>query len=167
MRVTYFFTLLVLMLIALFLLACPSPRRAKLGAASETAFCRIDAAALGVIMLVYAIAAFTGLGDTQAAQSFHKFQSGESAVIDLGEVRTLDGAMLYSGLNTGSYYIEASDDGEHWQSAGSFEQNYVALFKWNDLEALSGVSTRYIRLTAQGSVWLRRRRKLRCNNCRC
>ena len=154
MRVTYFFTLLVLMLIALFLLACPSPRRAKLGAASETAFCRIDAAALGVIMLVYAITAFTGLGDTQAAQSFHKFQSGESAVINLGEVRTIDGAMLYSGLNTGSYYIEASDDGEHWQSAGSFEQNYVALFKWNDLEALSGVSTRYIRLTAQGSVWL-------------
>ena len=154
MRVTYFFTLLVLMLIALFLLACPSPRRAKLGAASKTAFCRIDAAALGVIMLVYAIAAFTGLGDTQAAQSFHKFQSGESAVIDLGEVRTIDDAMLYSGLNTGSYYIEASDDGEHWQSAGSFEQNYVALFKWNDLEALSGVSTRYIRLTAQGSVWL-------------
>ena len=154
MRVTYFFTLLVLMLIALFLLACPSPRRAKLGAASETAFCRIDAAALGVIILVYAIAAFTGLGDTHSAQSFHKFQSGESAVIDLGEVRTLDSAMLYSGLNTGSYYIEASDDGEHWQSAGSFEQNYVALFKWNDLEALSGVSTRYIRLTAQGSVWL-------------
>ena len=154
MRVTYFFTFLVLMLIALFLLACPSPRKAKLGAASETTFCRVDALALSAIMLVYAIAAFTGLGDTGAAQSFHKFNSGESAVIDLGEVRTVDGAMLYSVLNTGSYHIEISDDGERWRDAGDFEQNYVALFKWNDVEALSGVSARYIRLTAQGSVWL-------------
>ncbi len=64
--------------------------------------------------------------------------------------------MLYSGLNTGSYRIELSDDGNNFSDAGSFEQNYVALFKWNDfeLDASQELSARYIRLTASGDVHL-------------
>ncbi len=154
MRVTYFFSVLVLMFIALFLLSCPSPAKARLTGTSDRAFRRIDAIVLGSITLVYAVTAFIGLGDTGSAQSFHRFQSGESAVVDLGTIRDIDSAMLYSGLNTGSYRIETSADGEHWANADSFEQNYVSLFKWNDVEALSGVRARYIRLTAEGSVWL-------------
>ncbi len=79
-----------------------------------------------------------------------------SVTVDLGEVRSIDGIMLYSGLNTGSYRIELSDDGNNFSDAGSFEQNYVALFKWNDfeLDALQVPNARYIRLTASGDVRL-------------
>lgn len=122
----------------------------------KSAFGRRDAIALGIITSVYAVTAFIGLGDTDAPQSFHDFHSGESVTVDLGEVRSIDGIMLYSGLNTGSYRIELSDDGNNFSDAGSFEQNYVALFKWNDfkLDALQVPNARYIRLTASGDVRL-------------
>ncbi len=156
MQLTYAFPILILLFIGLFFFGCPSPASAVLESSEKSSFRRADAAALSIITLVYAAVAFTGLGDTDAPQSFHKFQSGESVVIDLGQVRSMDSITFYSGLNTGSYRIEASDDGDGWFDLGSFEQNYVALFKWNDaeLDALKGCSARYIRLTAAGDVWL-------------
>ena len=156
MQLTYVFPILILLFIVLFFFGCPSPASAVIENAPKSAFGRRDAIALGIITAVYAVTAFIGLGDTDAPQSFHDFHSGESVTVDLGEVRSIDGIMLYSGLNTGSYRIELSDDGNNFSDAGSFEQNYVALFKWNDfeLDALQVPNARYIRLTASGDVRL-------------
>ncbi len=156
MRLTYVFPILILLFIGLFFFGCPSPASATLEDRPKSAFRRRDAIALGIITLVYAVAAFAGLGDTDAPQSFHEFKSGESVTVDLGQVRDIDSITIYSGLNTGSYRIEASDDGESWFDLTSFEQNYVALFKWNDVELdeLRLGAARYIRLTAAGEVWL-------------
>lgn len=156
MQLTYVFPILILLFIGLFFFGCPSPASAVIENAPKSAFGRRDAIALGIITAIYAVTAFIGLGDTDAPQSFHDFHSGESVTVDLGEVRSIDGIMLYSGLNTGSYRIELSDDGNNFSDAGSFEQNYVALFKWNDfeLDALQVPNARYIRLTASGDVRL-------------
>lgn len=156
MRLTYVFPILILLFIGLFFFGCPSPASATLEDRPKSAFRRRDAIALGIITLVYAVAAFAGLGDTDAPQSFHEFKSGESVTVDLGQVRDIDSITIYSGLNTGSYRIEASDNGESWFDLTSFEQNYVALFKWNDVELdeLRLGAARYLRLTAAGEVWL-------------
>ena len=156
MRLTYVFPILILLFIGLFFFGCPSPASATLEDRPKSAFRRRDATALGIITLVYAVAAFVGLGDMDAPQSFHEFHSGESVTIDLGQVRDIDSISIYSGLNTGSYHIELSDDGESWFDLASFEQNYVALFKWNDVELdeLRLGAARYIRLTASGEVRL-------------
>lgn len=156
MQLTYVFPILILLFIGLFFFGCPSPASAVIENTPKSAFGRRDAIALGIITAIYAVTAFIGLGDTDAPQSFHDFHSGESVTVDLGEVRSIDGIMLYSGLNTGSYRIELSDDGNNFSDAGSFEQNYVALFKWNDfkLDALQVPNARYIRLTASGDVRL-------------
>lgn len=156
MQLTYAFPILILLFIGLFFFGCPSPASAVLEVRGKSSFRRADAVALSIITLVYAAVAFTGLGDTDAPQSFHEFRSGESVIIDLGQVRDIDSIMIYSGLNTGSYRIEASDDGEGWFDMCSFEQNYVALFKWNsvELDALSTGAARYLRLTAAGDVRL-------------
>ena len=156
MRLTYVFPILILLFIGLFFFGCPSPASATLEGRPKSAFRRRDAIALGIITLVYAVAAFAGLGDTDAPQSFHEFKSGESVTVDLGQVRDIDSITIYSGLNTGSYRIEASDDGESWFDLTSFEQNYVALFKWNDVELdeLRLGAARYLRLTAAGEVRL-------------
>ena len=156
MQLTYVFPILILLFIGLFFFGCPSPASAVIENAPKSAFRRRDAIALGIITALYTVTAFIGLGDTDAPQSFHDFRSGESVTVDLGEVRSIDGIMLYSGLNAGSYRLELSDDGNSFSDAGSFEQNYVALFKWNDfeLDASQELSARYIRLTASGDVRL-------------
>ena len=156
MQLTYVFPILILLFIGLFFFGCPSPASAVIENAPKSAFRRRDAIALGIITALYTVTAFIGLGDTDAPQSFHDFHSGESVTVDLGEVRSIDSIMLYSGLNAGSYRLELSDDGNSFSDAGSFEQNYVALFKWNDfeLDASQELSARYIRLTASGDVRL-------------
>lgn len=156
MRLTFVFPILIMLFIALFFFGCPSPAAARLEDNDSRIYTRRDRLALGIIVLVYAACAFLGLGDTSAPQSYHEFQSGESAVIDLGSEQTIDELMLYCDLNTGSYRIETSLDGQIWQDAASFEQNYVALFKWNSAEFNDGTDTRarYIRLTAAGNVRL-------------
>ena len=156
MQLTYVFPILILLFIGLFFFGCPSPASAVLGDGAKGAFRRADAVALSIITLAYAAVAFTGLGDTDAPQSFHEFKSGESVVADLGQVRDIDSITIYSGLNTGSYRIEASDDGESWFDFASFEQSYVCLFKWNsvELDELQTGAARYLRFTAAGEVWL-------------
>ena len=89
MRLTYVFPILILLFIGLFFFGCPSPASATLEDRPKSAFRRRDATALGIIMLVYAVAAFVGLGDMDAPQSFHEFHSGESVTIDLGQVREI------------------------------------------------------------------------------
>lgn len=152
MKLTYVFPILVLLSIALFFLACPAPASARLGEKLRPRLTRRDIAALSVITLAYAAVAFTGLGDTDAPQSFCEFQSGRSVTVDLGSTCDIDGMMFYCGLNTGSYRIEVSEDGNTWADAASFDQNYVALFKWNTAKIQE--KARYIRITAAGNVRL-------------
>lgn len=156
MSFSYIFPVLIILFIALFFIACPSPAGARLCGKGSGHLTRRDAAAMLAITAVYAVCAFTGLGDTQGIESFHRFESGESVIIDLGSVRKIDSVMIYSGLNTGEVGIELSEDGYVWEDAGSFEQSYVSLFKWNEVELFSEAeySVRYIRLTAVGNVWL-------------
>ena len=76
--------------------------------------------------------------------------------LDLGREQTVSSLMLYTGLNTGSYTVEYSHDGEYWYTAATVEQNYAALFKWVSAEFSDGVDadTRYIRLIADGELFL-------------
>ena len=103
-----------------------------------------------LVTLLYALAAFSHLGDTRAPQSFRAFSEGESLTLELEEESTLSRAMLYSVLGTGGLSLSLSEDGEHWTPAGEeLEQNYVALLKWHEL-ALSG-RARFLRLSARGT----------------
>ena len=156
MRLTYVFPVLILLFIVLFYIGCPRLAHADLRKNQRSAFCRRDALALGIIVILYSAAAFYNLGDTEAPRSFHHFDSNESAVIDLGNETQVDELMFYSGLNTGSYRLEYSPDGLNWTDVGEFSQSYTALFKWGTPELYDGAEavTRYIRLTASGDIYL-------------
>ena len=125
MQLTYVFPILILLFIGLFFFGCPSPASAVIENAPKSAFRRCDAIALGIITALYTVTAFIGLGDTDAPQSFHDFRSGESVTVDLGQVRDIDSIMLYSGLNTGSYRIELSDDGNNFSDVGSLSKTML------------------------------------------
>ena len=156
MRLTYVFPVLILLFIVLFYIGCPRLAHADLRKNRRSAFCRRDALALGIIVILYAASAFYNLGDTKAPQSFHHFDNNESIVLDLGGETQVDGLMFYSGLNTGSYRLEYSPDGLNWTDVGEFKQSYTALFKWENPELYDGAEavTRYIRLTAGGDMYL-------------
>ena len=153
---TYVFPVVVLLFIALFFTFCPAPSAARLDKVPSRSFTRRDAFSICVIAILYAAAAFYNLGDTEAPQNFHIFSAGESAVIDIGTTASVDDMLVYSGLNTGNYTVDISSDGITWENAAVYEQSYVSLFKWNTVALSEGgsVSARFIRITADSSLWL-------------
>ena len=105
--------------------------------------------ALLLVTLLYALAAFSRLGDTKAPQSSHVFSAGESMTLELDGSYELSRAMARSVIGTGGFSLSLSEDGESWTDAGELDQNYVALLKWHEIP-LSG-RARYLRLTADGA----------------
>ena len=105
--------------------------------------------ALVLVTLLYALVAFSHLGDTKAPQSSHVFYEGESMTLELDGSYELSRAMIRSVIGTGGFSFSLSEDGENWTEAAELDQNYVALLKWHELE-LSG-RARCLRLTARGT----------------
>ena len=121
---------------------------------SGRAVTRTDRIAIAVITAVYAVVAFTGLGSTEAPQTFlHYAQGNTYALIELHESQTVSALRYYSGLCTADYLLQFSMDGENWtdqikeDGTSGMTQQYTQLFRWNDavLNADRG-PTRYIRI---------------------
>ena len=120
---------------------------------------KLDALLCLIITVCYAVAAFTGLGDMTAPQSWCRFtERGRYALIDLGEEYDIDIVRYYTGLHTGRYEMQFSTDGTTWWDAGTLEQEYADLFKWQDFfpasEGVEETTTRYIRLVASAELSL-------------
>ena len=105
--------------------------------------------ALLLVTLLYALVAFSRLGDTKAPQSSYVFSAGESMTLELDGSYELSRAMARSVIGTGGFSLSLSEDGETWTDAAELDQNYVALLKWHEIP-LSG-RARYLRLTADGA----------------
>ena len=105
--------------------------------------------ALLLVTLLYALVAFSRLGDTKAPQSSYVFSAGESMTLELDGSYELSRAMVCSVIGTGGFSLSLSEDGETWTDAAELDQNYVALLKWHEIP-LSG-RARYLRLTAEGA----------------
>ncbi len=153
---TYVFPVITALFIILFYLGCPVLSTVSLESKGKRSFNRRDALVLGLIVIVYAAVAFYNLGDTKAPQSFHHFEAGESLEYDLGSENTVAGIMFYPGLNTGSYTVEYSLDGEQWEKSAVMEQGYATLFKWESAEFVEGAApeTKYLKITADSELYL-------------
>lgn len=153
---TYAFPVIAVLFILLFFSGCPDIRSAGLEPGAKKSLTRRDAAVLSLIVIVYAFTAFYNLGDRQAPQSFYHFENGETLSFDLGSEQTVGEFMFYTGLNTGSYTLEYSHDGEYWYTAAHLEQKTSSLFKWEkaEFDYDAEASARYIRLRANGDVYL-------------
>lgn len=131
--------------------------RPRFGFAAENGrLTRLDAVLCLVITVCYAVTAFTGLGDTTAPLSWCLFaERGQYALVDLGEQREIGMIRYYNGIRTGEYRLQFSDDGVTWREAGTIEQRYNDLLKWQDYfpeaEGVDG-SARYIRIVASAEL---------------
>ena len=130
--------------------SCALPERA--GKTPRRAATRGEALAVVLVTLLYALAAFSHLGDRSAPQSSLAFTEGDSLTLELDGTHELGHAMAYSVLGTGGFTFSLSEDGESWQVAAELDQNYIALLKWHEIE-LSG-RARFIKLTGHGKAEL-------------
>ena len=153
MKITFLFPILTALLIFSFyaclppLRSCPLPA-AKAGGPGRSAK-RGERAAVALVTLLYALAAFSHLGDRAAPQSSCVFSEGARVTLELDGTCDLSRAMVYSVLGTGGFTLSLSEDGESWTEAAELDQNYIALLKWHEL-GLSG-RARFLRLTARGA----------------
>ena len=128
---------------------------------------RKDLLPLVVLLVAYAIIAFTNLGSTEAPQSFYSFDSENTVVdIDLGQTCKLSSVMYYSGLYAGDYDLYLSANGSNWirmsdSSAtadaygnvndAAMHQSYADLFKWQYATIDNTYVARYIRIEAKNT----------------
>ena len=95
---------------------------------------RKDALPLLLLTAVYAFTAFWNLGSFTNPQSFCQLSAGETVTFTLAEPTAISRVMYYTGLNTGSYTLEASPDGETWYTLLSYEDeaNDVSGLVWRE-----------------------------------
>ena len=122
-----------------------------------------DAAPLAIITAVFSFLALFQLGDTVAPQTFFRFTKTHSQiVIELDKPETISSIMFYTGLWTGHYTLEFSNDHTVWVEQSPLEpqgdvknpvhamdQPHSDLFKWRYATLNDGSSEAgYIRITA-------------------
>lgn len=141
---------------------------------------RKDALPLILLTAVYAATAFFRLGSFTAPQSFSQLAAGQTATFAMAEAHTISRILYYPGLNTGSYTLEVSADGETWHtlmlqekqgdtpaysywaeggrsSAASLSQKYSEMFKWLEVVPREPVQAKFFRVTGHpdgGKPWL-------------
>ena len=140
---------------------------------------RKDRLPLILITAVYAATAFFQLGDTRAPQKFWDLGGGESVTIEVtGAPVYTTGLRYYTGLGTGGYNVEISEDGASWSTlwerkdpdasdkvtghfwaeAEQFDpsyaltQRYNELFKWSDIQTENPQNVQYLRITGKAET---------------
>ncbi len=113
---------------------------------------RKDILPLTVITLVYAAVAFWNLGSTQAPESFYTFETTDTVVLTLDEPSDITKIEIYTGLHTGEYNVQYSQDGVFWFNVIDpfddvlLSQYYDDLFKWLEVD-VSVSQAKYISIT--------------------
>ena len=124
-----------------------------------------------LLTLVYAATAFFRLGSTTNPQSFQAFSDGETVEVSFSQPIYAASLFYYTGLGTGNYNIEISQDGEYWSTlwthrdadgeildyywaaaegyapSYALPQSYDLLFKWETVELTNPRSFQYLRIT--------------------
>ena len=107
-----------------------------------------------LITLIYAAVAFWGLGIHTNPETFCSFaEKGRYVVVELPEETAISRVMYYSGIYTGNYYLQYSDDGENYTDESTMSQKYAEIYKWQNAKLKEeNKSTKYIRIIADSHL---------------
>ena len=115
---------------------------------------RLNRLAVMLITVLYAVCAFWNLGNTRSPQTFVPME-GRDVILRLPEDTVPDRLVLFPGVGQGSYSIEYSNDAEGWRPQTSFDQDHVAVLKWQILPLNLTAPVNYLRIhCTSGSPWL-------------
>ena len=149
----YFLPSACFLLIAVFFMLLPDLRCCRLDG-GERRMGRADVFLMAAITLVYAAAAFLGLGNTGSPQSFVPMEN-ETTELALdpngGEAAKL---MVYTGVGIGSYSIDyIGTDGRSLHLC-DMEQSHADVLKWRELALETPVTGGTLCISGRGGVWL-------------
>ena len=169
---SYLFPLLTVLLLLSFFLTLPHLNRCLLpmeapspaGGRKATrllledrgrALSRRDLLPILLITLVYACTAFFRLGTLRTPETFVQISPDQPALLTLSEGGVPSELVLYCGVGEGGYDISYSEDGETFSFVSHFDQNYIAVLKWNCIFPESELRPRCIRIrSTTGIPWL-------------
>lgn len=98
-----------------------------------------------IMVLVYGIYSFINLGDMKAPQTFASFSEvSQSVTIEVPNSTYITRMRVYTGNETGNFWIYLSDDGETYNYLTTLEANSV--FSWQDVDINS--NAKYVQLIA-------------------
>ncbi len=115
---------------------------------------KTDILPLALILLVYSVVVFINLGIKQNPESFCPFGGkGQYVDIELPEGALVTGVRYYTGLHTGNYFLQFSDDLENFTDEATMEQKHSQIFKWMDASLKEeSKSAKYIRIIADNRM---------------
>jgi len=151
----YFLPAACFLLIAAFFMLLPDLRTCTLSARhASRRLDRADALLMALLTLVYAVVAFTGLGNTKSPQSFANLE-GRTAEVRLdADGGTAARLMLYTGVGIGSYSIEYTDGHGGSLPLAQMEQSHAEVLKWLPVELERHVTGGVLLIRGIGNVWL-------------
>ena len=110
--------------------------------------------AVMLITVLYTLCAFWNLGNTRSPQSFVPME-GRDVILRLPENTVPDRLVLFPGVGQGSYSVEYSNDAEGWRPQTTFDQDHVAVLKWQILPLNLSEPVNFLRIhCTSGSPWL-------------
>ena len=110
--------------------------------------------AVMLITVLYTLCAFWNLGNTASPQTFVPME-GRDVILRLPENTVPDRLVLFPGVGQGSYSVEYSNDAEGWRPQTTFDQDHVAVLKWQILPLNLSEPVNFLRIhCTSGSPWL-------------
>ena len=151
----YFLPAACFLLLAAFFMLLPDLRSCPLKrAASSRRLQKADVLLMALLTVIYAVPAFSGLGNTRSPQSFANME-GKTAAIRLdpagGEAGQL---MLFTGVGIGSYTIDYTAENGQTRLLSQVEQSHAEVLKWLPVELDRPLTGGTIRIRGSGNVWL-------------
>ena len=149
----YFLPAACFLLITVFFMLLPDLRTCSLRGGTRR-MDRADMLVVAGVTVVYAAAAFMGLGNTASPESFVRMEN-ETAQLGLdpdgGAAAKL---MIFSGVGIGDYSIDYTGaDGSNVHLA-DLEQSHGDVLKWHEVELSQPVTGGTLRILGRGNVWL-------------
>ena len=134
-----------------FFMYIPDMRSLRIGKENEKNNAAKDVLLCGIITLVYALAAFLNLGSLSDPETFVSFRD-DGVILELEDTAVVERLLMYTGINTGSYTVSFSEDGEKYFTAAELEQDYAAILKWHEPELVCapGTKVKYVSVYGRG-----------------
>jgi dolichyl-phosphate-mannose-protein mannosyltransferase len=95
-------------------------------------FNRKDWIYVGILIVIYSIIALYNLGGHKDPETYWKpSTSGESLIVDLGDVHFINRINSFAGAGEGKYSYWFSMNGEEWEQRIAIDSDHTKVFTWN------------------------------------